>query len=224
MQTDRANYSHIEQACQAKGLIIYGALHPAQQPVEQLSTGTLILLGTGQGFWPGFTASPEYQDGQRHPIDRWSYRVITALAERFDATAYFPFGAPPYTPFVNWALTSGRAFTSPSQMMVHDTVGLLTSYRGALHLASEIPIDAPPLGQSPCAHCTSKNCINTCPVQAMVDNLPYQVAACKDHLDSPEGHPCRSGGCMARQACPISAGAVRDPAQSAHHMRYFQNP
>ena len=28
-------------------------------------------------------------------------------------------------------------------------------------------------------------------------------------------------GCRARRACPLSAGADREPAQSAHHMKAF---
>ncbi len=214
-------YAQIDTACQEQGLVIYGALHPARTKAALLTSGTLILLGTAGGFWPAFTASAEHSDTQPDSIDRWSLRVVGHLAERFAARAYFPFGGPPFEPFVNWALASGRAFTSPSQLLVHDAVGLLTSYRGALHLDDEIAIPAPALATSPCIQCTTFACINTCPAHALVDEGPYQVAVCHEHLETIAGTSCLSQGCAARLACPISVGAARDPAQSAHHMRYF---
>lgn len=215
------NYADLETASRALGLQIYGALHPARQPVAALDRGTLVLLGTGQAFWPIFTQSPEYHDAQPDPVDRWSSRVITQWATDLGAQAYFPFGGPPYTPFINWALASGRAFTSPSQMMVHDEVGMLISYRGALHFDQCFDIPPPVLAQSPCESCTAKPCITTCPAHALIDGGPYDLAACHNHLDTPAGVPCMTQGCLARRACPLSKGAGRTFEQTAHHMRYF---
>ncbi|PCJ10079.1 MAG: ferredoxin [Rhodobacteraceae bacterium] len=208
-------------AVQAQGLEIHGTLHPRRTPVTGLKDGTLLLLGTAGAFWPVFTASDEGQDGRPDPVDRWSSRVISALAEQFSAAAFFPFGGPPYAPFVNWALASGRAFTSPSQMMVHDQVGLMICYRGALHFDDEFDIPPPPLDSSPCGTCSDKPCLHSCPVSALVDGGPYGVQACHDFLDSDAGPSCMSFGCLARRACPLSSGANRDFSQSAHHMRYF---
>ncbi|WP_278923517.1 ferredoxin [Pseudophaeobacter profundi] len=218
-------YLQVEQVAQAQGLEIYGAFRPAEadRPAVGLSLGTLVLLGTGGQFWPRFTKSCEYADGQPDPIDRWSTRIVTAIARDLGATAYFPFGAPPYQPFVAWALASGRAFTSPSQMLVHDRYGMLTSYRGALHFDQSFDIPPPVLAQSPCATCTSKPCLTSCPAQALVDGGPYDLAACHHHLDSPAGTPCMTQGCLARCACPLSQRAGRCSDQTAHHMRYF-NP
>ncbi len=214
----RKLYSQIDAAAQAVGLSVYGALHPQRGPV---TGGTLVLFGTDAEFWAHVTQSDEWHDGAADPVDRWSRRVVDALASGFHATAYYPFGGPPHTPFVDWALASGRAFTSPSQFLVHDKVGLMISYRGALHFADEIDIPRPPLDCSPCLSCTTFACIKTCPVQAMVDDAPYQVAACHKHLETNEGRICLDQGCLARRACPVSQGAQRDPSQSAHHMRYF---
>ncbi|MEP1330415.1 ferredoxin [Pseudophaeobacter sp.] len=214
-------YTEIETAAQAQGLQIYGALHPAVQQVSALSQGTLVLLGTGDTFWSAFTQSPEYLDGHTDPVDRWSSRTIGQLAKDLGATAYYPFGGPPYTPFINWALASGRAFTSPSQMMVHDEVGMLISYRGALHFDQSFDIPPPVLAHSPCATCAAQPCLNACPAHALVDGGPYDLAACHHHLDTPAGTPCMSQGCLARRACPLSDGAGRTFDQTAHHMRYF---
>ncbi|MBY6057184.1 ferredoxin [Leisingera daeponensis] len=215
------SFSDAEAAAADAGLIIQGALHPARQPVQALEGGTLILLGTGPAFWPLFTSSPEYRDGAPDPVDRWSQRVAGALAERLGGTAYFPFGGPPYTPFINWALASGRFFTSPSQMLVHDSAGMMISLRGAIHFKQEFDIPPPPLAKSPCRSCPSRPCLSACPVSALADGGPYDLAACHGYLDTRAGAGCMSGGCLARRACPLSRTAGRDPEQTAHHMRHF---
>lgn len=213
-------YIDIVAQAEASGLIVMGALHPARVGAKGLDGGTLILLGAGKGFWRAFRAAPEYSDDLRDPVDRWSIRVIGALARRFGAQAHFPFGGPPYAPFIDWAQKSGRAFTSPTGMLVHDTVGLMISYRGALHLEAEIAIP-PAAGQSPCLTCAGQPCTTACPVGALAADHGYDLAACHDYLDSAAGADCMTRGCAARRACPLSAGAGRDDAQSALHMRAF---
>lgn len=215
------SYTAVETALLPFGLQIYGALHPEKQNVKLLNQGTLLLLGTGADFWPIFTQSPEFREDQANPVDQWSTRVIGQLATELGADAHFPFGPPPYAPFVNWALASGRAFTSPSQMLVHDAVGMLISFRGALHFDQSFDIPGPPLAHSPCATCASKPCLIICPAHAMIDGGPYDLAACHNHLDNPTGKPCMTQGCLARRACPLSTGSGRSFEQTAHHMRYF---
>ncbi|MBI6630308.1 ferredoxin [Pontibaca salina] len=213
-------YTDILEQAEASGLIVMGALHPGRVAAKALQGGTLILLGAGKGFWPAFSAASESRDGQRDPVDRWSRRVAGTLAKRFDAQAHFPFGGPPYAPFIDWAQKSGRAFTSPTGMLVHDTVGLMISYRGALHLATEIAFPAV-TGQSPCQTCAGQPCTTACPVGALGAAQSYDLAACHDYLDSAAGADCMARGCAARRACPLSAGAGRSDAQSALHMRSF---
>jgi epoxyqueuosine reductase len=47
------------------------------------------------------------------------------------AKALFPFGGPPWHPFIAWAKRSGRAWESPVGFLVHDQAGLMVSYRAA---------------------------------------------------------------------------------------------
>ncbi len=215
------SHSALSQTLAPLGLMIYGTVHPALVPCPGLKDGTLILIGTDAPFWQIFQTSPEAQDSAPDPIDRWSKRQIDALAQTHGATAYYPFGGPPYQPFVAWALASGRAFTSPSHMLVHDAVGMMISYRGALHFDRVIDSPAPPLAQSPCLSCQDRPCLTTCPVHALVDEGPYNLSACHAYLDAPQGAACLTSGCLARRACPLSAGAGRAEAQTAHHMSYF---
>lgn len=213
------SYDAIEAIAHEAGLIVMGALHPRTSEAKGLEGGTLILLGSGPGFWRVLQSAPEGQDGDADPVDRWSARVIGGMADAYGAEARFPFGGPPYEPFIDWALKSGRAFQSPVGALVHDTVGMMISYRGALWFRQEfgIPMAHAP---SPCAECDAP-CTTTCPVGALNAQTFYQLDACHAYLDTEEGEACMTLGCAARLACPLSAGAARDPAQNAHHMAHF---
>lgn len=203
-------YSQITRAAEQAGLLVMGCTEDRGQ--------TLVLLGTGEEFWPIFQCSDEARDGGKNPIDRWSQRVVGDLARAFDASTEFPFTGPPYAPFIQWALASGRAFSSPTGMLVHDRVGLMISYRGALRLPGRIPV--PKASEpSPCDSCADQPCTTACPVSALSASAPYDVPACHAFLDSAEGQDCMGAGCLARRACPLSLG--RSAEQSALHMRSF---
>ena len=181
--------------------------------------GTIILLGPSRSFWPMMKASPEMQDGAPDPIDRWSRRVIGDLAQSLGAEALFPFGGPPYLPFLRWAMGSGRAWQSPAGMLVHDVAGLMVSYRGALRFSDQIIL--PPASVSPCRTCPDQPCLSACPVDALSAAHGYDVPACHAFLDTNAGDDCLTSGCKARRACPVSQSFARDPEQSAFHMSYF---
>lgn len=186
-----------------------------------LEDGTgLALIGAGVGLWPIFTASPEYGDGQADPLDRWSKRVIGALAAEVGADTAYPSDGPPYLPFIAWALKTGRFFQSPTGMMVHDIAGLMISIRGALLF--DAPIASRTRTQtSPCDSCRDRPCISACPVGALSAEHAYDVPQCKGFLDTAEGADCLAQGCRVRRACPVSEQFGRTPAQSAFHMKAF---
>ncbi len=213
------NYRTVEQAAIDDALIVMGAQHPRLSGAKILKGGTLILLGAAAAFWPALKSSPEWRDGHPDPVDRWSERVIGQMAKSLGAQAHFPFGGPPYAPFIDWALKSGRAFTSPVGALVHDTVGMMISYRGALHFQHEFPVPKPAV-VSPCADCPAP-CSTACPVGALSASSFYDVSSCHSYLNTSDGQACMIGGCAARLACPLSAGAGRRPEQSAHHMKAF---
>ncbi|MGJ8545785.1 MAG: ferredoxin [Sulfitobacter sp.] len=194
------------------GLMLMGALH--------WQGDTLHLIGADHGFWPIFTRAPENADGLPDPIDRWSKRVLGALAAQTSATPHFPSDGPPYAPFIAWALASGRFWSSPTGMMVHDRAGLMISLRGALQTKGTLPL--PPVStQNPCTRCAAKPCTAACPVGALGAHTAYDVPRCKEYLSRPAGQSCMQSGCAARRACPVSQNFNRDPAQSAFHMRAF---
>lgn len=199
-----------------EALAVFGAFQTDE--TDPTGPGTLLLLGPREpGFWSNFTQSKEWRDGEPDPMDRWSKRVIGKLADRFGAKAYFPFGTPLH-PFMSWAIRSGRAWSSPVQLLVHDTAGLLVSYRGALHV--DALLDLPETGEPPCETCVSRPCLKACPAAALGENT-YDLAACHAFLDTPSGGNCMAKGCQVRRACPISQSYGRMDAQSAFHMERF---
>jgi len=217
MMPEPPELARITQSAQRHRLAPLGALHLDAD--ELPGCASLVLLGPDEpGFWDHVTATPEFADGAPDPLDRWSRRVIGALAGELGARALFPFGGPPWHPFIGWARRSGRAWPSPVGLLVHDTAGLMLSYRGALALPERIAL--PPEGVRPCDSCADQPCRNACPVAALGPD-GYDVPACKADLDRP-GNDCMARGCAVRRACPVSRLHGRAEAQSAFHMGYFR--
>ena len=180
------------------------------------------MLGfVGRAQWAAFAASPEASDGRAHPLDRWSRRVIDALARELGAAALYPFGGPPWLPFQRWAMKAEPVHRSPLGMLIHPDWGLWHSYRGALAFAERLPlperIDDRP---SPCDACAEKPCLAACPVGAFTVER-YDVHACATHLRSVVGLDCVELGCRAREACPAGAEHRYGRDQASFHMRAF---
>ena len=97
----------------------------------------------GREGWGAFAASPEAHDGLEHPLDRFSRRVIEALARDLGALALFPFGGPPYWPFQQWARRAEPVHPSPIGLLIHPRYGLWHSYRGALGFREALDIPEP---------------------------------------------------------------------------------
>jgi hypothetical protein len=181
---------------------------------------TLALLGPDEpaGFWAHFKTSPEWRAGGPDPLDRWSERVVGAMADRLGARALFPFGGPPWHPFYSWALRTGRIHQSPVRLLVHDRAGLWVSFRGALRIAGRVALPGPP--PSPCDSCAEKPCLTACPAGAL-GARGYDVPACHGFLDTEPGRICMETGCRVRAACPVSRKFARVAEQSAYHMARF---
>lgn len=203
-----------------RGLRILGIapLEPVDGLPDRLRS--LVLLGPDEPrFWDVFQASDEARDGLANPLDRWSRRVIGRIACDGGGKAYFPFGGPPWRPFLDWALRSGRCWPSPVGLLVHEEMGLFVSYRGAIGIEEEYPAEK---GIRPCDTCEDRPCIDACPAGALGAE-GYDVPSCKAWIGSAPGAVCLTGGCLVRRSCPIGAGK-RPPAQSAFHMEAFKGP
>lgn len=208
------------------GLRVRGAFHPEQADgVPALSNGaaaaTLVLVGAeGGSLWPAFSRSPEFGDGLADPLDRWSRRVISALAEDVGGLPLFPFDEPP-RPFLRWAQKAEPSLSpSPLGLLIHPRFGLWHAYRGALALAERLELPEPAREASPCESCRERPCLSACPVSAF-DGTRYDVSGCVAHLETRSGDDCFTAACQARRACPVGADYRYGPEQARFHMRAF---
>ena len=211
---------------QCVGLVVRGAFHVEEAdgvPVFDGNEGhrTLVLIGNaGSSFWPDFTASVEYRDGLPDPLDRWSERVITALAEELGAVAVFPFGGPPYHPFQRWAQRAEAVYPSPLGTLIHPEYGLWHAYRGALVAKGWLEgLPERSSAPSPCLSCAGQPCLHTCPVEAFSPD-GFDVAACAGHLSG--RNECREQGCLARNACPAGKPFQYVREQHVFHLAAFR--
>lgn len=207
----------VDAALAGYGLCVTGAFHAGGSEDVPAETATLCLLGPADGrMWDAFAAAPEVADGEPDPLDRWSRRVIDAAAEALGARALYPFGGPPWAPFLTWAARAEGAVSSPIGMSVTPARGLHASWRGALAFAVRLAGVASP-SPPPCGGC-ARPCVTACPVDAFAAGR-YDVDACVAHVTRPEGARCREDGCLARRACPVSMDLPR--AQRAFHLDAF---
>ena len=207
----------LEKELAAHHLTILGGFHSDVDDSLPDWARTVLLIGPAEpGFWKHFTAQKEWQDGLPDPMDRWSKRVLDAIADKFDGRALFPFGDAPYHPFYSWALRTGQIWRSPVQLLIHAKQGLMVSFRGALVLKEAIHTTA---STKPCLDCTQP-CLSACPANALTQEA-YDVPTCHRFLDTASGKECLSGGCHVRRACPVSQAYARLPEQSAYHMSRF---
>ncbi len=210
-------------AIERTGLVPRGAmrLDEGERSGVLADVRTIVLVGmVGRSGWDAFAASPEAGDGLDHPLDRWSRRVIDALARELGAIALYPFGGPAHFPFQQWALRSEPVHPSPIGLLIHPRYGLWHSYRGALGFLDALDVPAFAASVSPCESCRGRPCLSACPVGAF-SIRGYDVAACAAHLKDPVGADCMDRGCLARRACPVGAEHAHGTAQAAFTMRAF---
>lgn len=198
------------------GLAVCGGFHPGPRDGAPKGMGTLLLVGAdGERLWPVFAAAPEHSDGVPDPLDRWSRRVLTAVAAGFGGRAVFPFEGPPYPPFIAWAARGEHSRPSPVRLPVSPVRGLWASYRGALALPGRLELPLTP-ATDPCLGCPAP-CLTACPVVALTAS-GYDVDACVAHVGDAGGTACRLG-CLVRRACPV--GEAPPLPQRRFHMDAF---
>jgi hypothetical protein len=156
-----------------------------------------------------------------HALDRWSRRVIGALAREVSGTDAYPSGAPASpVPFQRLALRCEPVHPSPIGLLIHPRWGLWHAYRGALLLPAAVELPRLEPSVSPCASCETRPCLSSCPVRAFRPGA-YALEACVDHVLGDARRECRGHGCLARRACPVGAEYRYGRDQANFHMEAF---
>ena len=208
------------------GLIVRGGFAVAvEDKVPDIGVDaaqSLILFGNaGSSLWECFSASDEYLDGNPEPLNRWSERIGHEIAAHFGGLALFPFGEPPYQPFLQWAKKSESLRSSRLGMLIHPQYGLWHAYRFAVAFPTVpdgmIKVEA---DQDICARCPDQPCLSRCPVDAFTGES-YDVERCYSYLDGHPGNSCLEQGCAARLACPEGLRFRYQPDHARFHMAAF---
>ncbi len=216
----------LETALARHGLILRGGFNflvneAAPTGLSGSPAKSVLLVGqAGDAPWAHFLRWRETQPhGIANPLDTWSRRVIGEVAAKFGARAVSPSDRP-WLPFQQWAMRAEGLKPSPLGILMHPEYGLWHAYRGALLFDVKTQIQTPQEVIHLCDLCPGKPCLKSCPVAAhSQDGFAYQ--ACLDHVRGPSGEPCRTTGCLDRNACPYGT-AYRYPAdEQAFHMAAF---
>jgi hypothetical protein len=225
----------LEGALGERGLALRGVFHaePGDAGAPRLPDGrraaTVALAGqVGPSLWERFARERRVEPD---PLDSWSARALGAVAAAFGAALVLPGSGPPHAPFQRWAQRAEPVRPSPLGILIHPRYGLWHAYRGALLFPDRLAAPGPqPTLESdapgaPCAGCAAP-CLSACPVGAFrgpgADAAArFDAAACAAHLASPAGAPCRTGGCLARRACPVGRGYAYGAAQQRFHLDAF---
>ncbi|RUW66268.1 MULTISPECIES: 4Fe-4S dicluster domain-containing protein [unclassified Mesorhizobium] len=226
MIVSRGTVDDISAVLAVDGLILRGGFRFTSQDTAPagrsgMPARSILLVGqAGAAPWPHFLRWRERQpQAIADPLDTWARGVIGSVAEKFGARAVSPSDRP-YLPFQQWAMRAEGLRPSPLGILMHPRYGLWHAYRGALLFEEAIAIPAPEASIHLCDACVDKPCLKSCPVDAYAaDGFTNQ--ACLAHVRGADGAPCRSGGCLDRNACPYGSD-YRYPADvQAFHMAAF---
>jgi hypothetical protein len=219
------------QGLTRRGVVIFDAVDDVPLLADGRPAVALVLVGiAGGAMWPVFSAWREsvVDHGAADPLDRWSELVLDDIAEQLGALALYPSRAP-YQPFQSWAMRAEGIKPSPLGLLIHPMFGLWHSYRGALAFSGWIDENADranvhSAAKHPCDACTEKPCLTACPVGA-VSLGRFDVTGCRSYLASADGQAgCMTGGCLARDACPIGVAYRYPQAQVRFHMQALRLP
>jgi hypothetical protein len=217
--------TELDDCLREYGLFVRGVTRLSRVEIEtcglEANRADIALVGNiGSSYWQQFSQSAEFSDAAAHPLDRWSRRIATSIAQALSLRPLYPFEGPPYFPFQQWAQRAEALEQSPIGVMMHPEFGLWHSYRFAL-LGSDLQRPAPhATAVSPCLACELKPCLHTCPVDAF-DLDGYAVDTCADYLRSNSRAECHQRGCLARHACPVAPEFRYADVQGSFHLRAF---
>ncbi|AZO00230.1 4Fe-4S dicluster domain-containing protein [Mesorhizobium sp. M9A.F.Ca.ET.002.03.1.2] len=216
----------IAAALSAYGLMLRGGFNFADGEdtpfgLSSAPAKSIVLVGqAGAAPWPHFLRWRESQSRViANPLDTWSREVIGAVANDFGARAVSPSDRP-YLPFQQWAMRAEGLKPSPLGILMHPRYGLWHAYRGALLFEAEIAFEETREAIHLCDACVEKPCLKSCPIEAYsVRGFAYQ--SCLGYVRGADGSPCRTGGCLDRNACPYGTSYRYPPEVQAFHMAAF---
>jgi hypothetical protein len=210
---------HVAAVLASHGLILRGGLNLG--PDEYPPFHAALLVGNaGAAHWPHFETWRASQPATlADPLDRWSRGILEGLAADCGASVLMPSDRP-FAPFQQWAMRAEGLKPSPLGILMHPEYGLWHAFRGALLFDRPLELSPPGERAHPCDACPTKPCLHACPVSAH-SPTGFDAGRCIGHASGPEGSACRTGGCLARNACPVGQAHRYPDHVQAFHMAAF---
>lgn len=175
----------------------------------------LLLIGNGgPAFWRQLSARGL---SGADPVDRYSrWQVERLLTDYWGAPRVrWLYPDPTPVPLQQLGALAGWHHPSPLGIGINERYGLWFAYRAAVLVDLELPPSVPWGGSSPCASCSDKPCIRTCPAGAAATGQVFAVARCHPYRHAPQS-PC-AATCLARLACPVAPEMRYSDDQLAYH-------
>ncbi len=218
--------TRLERDLGAAGLALLGGFEPEPgEALPALSGGAIpkalaVVASAGPAMWRHVRQSAEYESDP-NPIDSWSKRVLSRIAQEHGAEIVFPFEGPPYWPFQQWAMRLPAMSQSPLGVVVHSRYGPWFALRGALLFPEARDFAVGDEGPGPCPGCAGKPCLDACPAGALTRERAFDALICRDYVRENANRDCAKRGCLVRHACPYGRGYAYEPDQARHHMAAF---
>ena len=201
------------------------AVLPAAITTPMLNSGVplsdyqrLVLLGHGgRRLW---AALQEWGGQTADPVDDYSTQITRQFIHHYlnDPPIYWLYPDTPYlVPLQQLGTWAGWSYPSPLGQGIHPEFGVWFAYRAAFLTTAVLPLRVTPKRPSPCASCTEKPCITTCPVGAVQPDR-FDVDGCARYRLRTHS-PC-ADRCLARLACPFFPEHHYTLPQIQYHYRH----
>lgn len=183
------------------------ALQSATQNLSEYNQ--LIMIGHGgKALWNSLTSQ---QLSTSDPIDDHSIQTFKNL----NLTKFkIIYPGETIIPLQSLGIKTGWHHPSLFRIGINEKWGAWFAYRVVALTRSNFKVTPKMSGNSPCANCTTKDCVSACPVGAVTEES-FQFEKCFKYRKTANSK-CKDR-CLARMACPVSKGHQYPMDQIKYH-------
>ena len=179
----------------------------------------LILIGHGgSAFWQALQASGTALSRNEvgHPVDDFTVATVQQFMQSECAGVAYEIIYPGsyIVSLQELGKLAGWHHPSPFMVGINATFGSWFAYRAVLLANTDLPVTAPLQTASPCASCSEKPCISSCPPHAL-DDGKFDLQKCLGYRQQTDAL-CKNT-CIARTRCPVASEHRYSDAQMHYH-------
>jgi len=193
--------------------------------IDPKARSIVVTANGGGAFWNAYrehlAAHPGWAN-RDNPLDDFTREIverdlIASLQMRGSrCAAVYPFmSGSPTLNFMQLGKVAGLAAPSIVGVVVHPTYGPWIAFRAAILLDELIDAPGEAAGFDPCPSCTTRRCIDACPVSAVSFAKGWDVIGCVTHRVEHEADCV--GRCHARVGCVLGPEHRYPDDELAYH-------